>query len=100
MIATEIFPIFFVTWVVLGIGTALFYWRAGLAAKRRWHPWLIFGGGGLFIFFVAIMTRVHTLRVLLLVVPVVTLISFLNWKFTKFCPACGKTLTQNPPWSR
>jgi len=93
-----IVPIFFGTWIVLGIATGLFYWRGSLEAKRRWHPRIAFGVGGLFVLFVWLMEP-HS-HFLFLVVPAVLLISFLNWKFTRFCPACGKTLVQNPPWSK
>ena len=44
----KLFPIFFAIWAVLGIGTTLFYAKAGVEAKRRWHPWLMIGAGALF----------------------------------------------------
>jgi hypothetical protein len=89
------FAIFTATWVALGIGIAVFYWKAGFEAKRRWHPWLLAGAGALFVGFVHPMFREP--RILLFVVPVVILIQFLNYKFTRFCARCDATLMQNPP---
>ena len=90
--------LFGATWIVLSGGLVLFYWRAGLEAKRRWHPWFAFGTAGLFILFVALMAGLG--GGLIFVAPIALLIAFLNWRFTKFCPACGRTIFQNPPWSR
>ena len=93
-----IVPIFFGTWIVLGIATGLFYWRGSFEAKRRWHPWIAFGVGALFVLFVGLMEP--NVGVMLFVGPAALLISFLNWRFTKFCAVCGKTLIQNPPWTK
>lgn len=92
-----IVPIFFGTWITLGIATWLFYWHGSFEAKRRWHPWIAFGMGAFFALFVCLMSNI---RVLLFVGPAVFLISFLNWKSTKFCPVCRRTLIQTPPWTR
>lgn len=94
----RVFTIFMGTWVVLGIAGMLFYWKAPLETKRRWHPWFVAGTGVLFVGFVYAMFREPF--VLLIMVPPVILIQFLNYKFIKFCPKCGATLYQNPPWTR
>src|SRR6266566_4538169 len=98
MTPDQIFPIFFATWIVLGIAGALFYRKGSLQAKRRLHPWFAFGTGALFIGFVYAMFQ--NTHILLLVVPATVVIAFLNYKFISFCPACGRTLQPNPPWSR
>jgi hypothetical protein len=69
-----------------------------LAAKRRWHPRIVFGLGALFVLLMWLMEP--PTHVFFFVLAAVLLISFLNWKFTRFCPACAKTLVQNPPWSK
>jgi hypothetical protein len=85
----KVFPIFFVTWIALGIGSALFYAKAGLETKRRWHPRLVIGTGALFFAFA--LTMQPNLATLLFAAPAVALIIILNWKLTKFCPKCGRT---------
>ena len=54
----------------------------------------MFGSALAFLGFVATLTP----PALVIAVPGVLLISLLNWKMTKFCPSCGRTLVQNPPW--
>ena len=85
----KLFSIFFAIWAVLGIGTTLFYAKAGVEAKRRWHPWLMIGAGALFLVFVFVMQM--DLKTVLFAGPAVALITILNWKRTKFCPQCGRT---------
>ena len=85
----KLFPFFFAVWIALGIGTALFYARAGLQTKRRWHPRLVIGAGALFLAFA--LTMQPGLKMLLSAGPAVALITILNWKLTKFCPQCGRT---------
>ena len=79
--------IFFGTWIGLAIAWAVFDWRAGLEAKRRWHPWFPFGPVALFVFFAPLMTGA---RFLVIVVPPALLIAFLKWKSTEFCSAWGR----------
>jgi hypothetical protein len=93
----DAFPIFVGTLIVLAIATGLFYRRASLEAKRRWHPWFAFGSAGLFAFFVVL---VMGCRILFFVVPLAFLCGFLSWKFTKFCPGCGRMIQNPAPWSR
>lgn len=87
------FP-FFAAWIGLGAAVWLFHWRARVETKQRWHPWIIATTAGMFVAFVTLVAPVG----LFLAVPSVLVISFLNWRFTKFCSRCGRTLVQNPPW--
>lgn len=91
----EIFPIFFGTWVVLGIVSfVIFFVCKDARLKRRvWKPFVI-GTGALFIGFVYLMGFGG--EALYIMVPAVILISFLNIRSTKFCDSCGKTnINQN-----
>jgi hypothetical protein len=89
------FPPFFVIWAALCLVVWTFYWKGGLAAKRRWHPRIVVGSALLFLGFIALVMPFA----LVLAVPAVAAISFLNLKMTKFCGACEATLFQNPPWA-
>jgi len=91
MSADEIFPIFFGTWVVLGIVSfVIFFLGKDAQLKRKlWKPFVI-GTGALFIGFVYLMGFGG--EALYIMVPAVVLITFLNIRSTKFCDACGKTI--------
>jgi hypothetical protein len=89
---------FFGTWIVLGVGGFfLFYLGRDVAFKRKWFPRFITFVGVLFVFFsttlmVLSSRSLGALSILVIVVPAVFLISFLNIKFTKFCDKCGATV--------
>jgi hypothetical protein len=87
--------IFFGTWVALAIGIVVFHLRADVTTKRRWHRWIAFGPAILLVFFVGLMMGPVFAIV---AVPPMLLIGYLNWKFTKYCPACGAMCVKNPPW--
>jgi hypothetical protein len=84
------------TWIGLAIAGFVISRRMSVAAKRRWAPrWMILIGT-LFVFFSTALTVLesHTfssLGILVIVVPAVVLISYLNIKFTRFCDKCGDT---------
>lgn len=89
------FPIFlFFLWIPLCLAVWTFYWKGGLEAKRRWHPRIVFSSAVLFLGVVALVMPFA----LVMAAPAVAGISWLNLKMTKFCPSCGRTLVQNPPW--
>ena len=73
-------------WSILAAAIGIFYWRGKLQVKRRWHPWIAFGAGGLFVIFVGFITEWRTA---LIVLWPALLISFLNWRLTQFCNSCG-----------
>jgi uncharacterized protein (DUF983 family) len=95
MTAEKRFALFFAVWAVLAIGSALFYWRAPLPSKRLWHPRIVIGSGFVFATFVAMLLPAWP--ALLITLPGVALITYLNIRFTTFCPACG-TMQFNRNW--
>ena len=89
------FYVFFGVWAVLGVASALFAWRAPVEAKRKWFPRTTIGAGILFVIFTYWITRAP--QTLVITIPAVALITYLNLKLTKICPHCGATL-QNLSW--
>lgn len=85
------FWVFMVVWTVLGAISWWFFARnRDPKLKRRVMRWGMVGAGFLFTIFVLVMSGEPW--ILLFVVPAVALISYLNIRFTKFCPSCGATL--------
>ena len=84
-----IFPIFMSVWVVLMIVSVIVFFvgKNSKLKRKLWAPFVI-GTGLLFLGFVYLMGKGHTLY---LMVPAVAMISFLNIRSTKFCDSCGKT---------
>ncbi len=80
-----LFWIFMAVWISLGVTSWWFFARSrNIGLKRRVHRWVAVGAGVLFTGFVLVMTGEPW--ILLFVVPGVALISFVNIRFTKFCP--------------
>ncbi len=95
----NVFFTFFIVWVILGISSFLFLqFNRNAALKRRIFPGFVVGVGVVFGCFVAYMSRGH-LQVLFVAVPMITLITFLNLRKTRFCDSCGRTLYQQPIFS-
>jgi hypothetical protein len=90
-----LFPLFLAVWLALLGFVALFYLKASLPARRRWHPFVVVGGALVFLGFVTVILPASSF---VIIVPAVALISFVNYKMTKFCNACGATVVQRPPW--
>jgi len=90
MTPEKVFPVFFVSWMVLGVGLFIFYQTGRLETKRRAHPWIVIGVGVLFLAFASAMQP--TWSMLLFAAPAVAVITALNTKLIKFCPKCGSTL--------
>ncbi len=90
MAPEQIFPIFLGTWIVLALAASLLYQKADLETKRRWHPRMIVGVGVLFVAFAYSMFP--SPRTILFLAPITALIQYVNYRFTRFCPSCGKTL--------
>jgi hypothetical protein len=93
---------FLATWVILAIAGFLASKRMNAVAKRRWWPRWIVLVGVLFVFFSTTLTVLQSrswssLGILLIVVPAVILICYLNIKFIKFCDKCSATL-YNQNW--
>ena len=90
-----ILPLFLAVWLALLGFVSLFYLKASLAARRRWHPFVVIGSALVFLAFVTVILPASSFVV---IVPAVALLSFLNYKMTKFCNTCGETVVQRPPW--
>src|SRR5262245_57464634 len=91
----RVFPIFFGVWVVLGLSSAAFFFlNKNAALKRKVHPPFVIAVGVLFLGFVMLMGTPHDAFFLLIFVPAITLITFLNIRNTKFCSGCGKMLVR------
>jgi len=88
-----IFPLFMAVWVTLLILVSLFYWKGSLATKRRWHPYVVVGCALVFLSFITLIMPASTFVV---IAPAVALISFFNYKVTRFCDACGGTVIRAP----
>lgn len=88
---------FVATWIVLGIGLFVASWKLDAATKRQWFPFAIMMIGVLFIAFTMAVAFLQSrswssLWILVILVPAVALISYLNITHTKFCDVCNATL--------
>jgi hypothetical protein len=97
----EIFYPFMIIWGLFGIsGSLFFYFCRNAALKRRlWAPFVIVTGVG-FGCFVAYIISHDYLQVLFLIIPMIAVISFINFRQIRFCGACGETLLNQPIFSR
>jgi hypothetical protein len=102
----ELVRAFSIAWVVLALGVWLFFRRLSVADKRKWHPRLSIGAGMLFVvcvlgisFLTDTQWRTPGLAIsfLALLLAGVSLITWLNIKFTKFCDSCSATIV-NTNW--
>jgi hypothetical protein len=94
-----LFPYFIAFWELLGVvGLLLFYVSNNAAFIRRYFPWFTGLTGLVFVGIAAAMGI--PLGMLVIVLPFVALITFLNIRGTQFCGVCGKTLVQPGPFSR
>lgn len=92
----QIFPIFFGVWVVLGLfSTGFFFLSKNATLKRKAWPPFVVTTSILFAGFVWAMG--FPAQILLIFLPVLALITFLNLRAVQFCNSCGATImSQNP----
>jgi hypothetical protein len=90
-----VFLLFPAVWVAVLILVSLFYLKGSLATKRRFHLYVVCAAALVFLGFITVLLPASTFVV---IAPGVALISFLNYKMTKFCGSCGATVIQRPPW--
>lgn len=94
---SQMFPIFIVVWVTLGVASmAFFYLSKNASLKRKLWPRVSIGASVLFVAFVWAVAGTNEL---FFVVPFVGLITVLNLRMMKFCNSCGRTLTNQNPFS-
>src|SRR4029079_6083387 len=97
----RVFPIFIGVWIVLGItSTAFFFLNNNAALKRKVHPPFVIGVGILFLGFVAMMGMARDAFFYCIFVPGIVLITLMNFRNTKFCHTCGKTMINQNPFVR
>ncbi len=93
-----IFACFIGTWIVLGIiAFSFFHLGKDAALKRKWFPRFVILVAVLFVLFSSALTALSSpslgdMKLLVVVLPVISLITYLNIKLTKFCGKCGATL--------
>jgi hypothetical protein len=97
VLTTLVTTAFVGTWIVLAVVGLLVSRRMDAAAKRRWMPRGVVFVGVLFVLFSTTLAVLESrswsaLGILIVLVPAVVLISYLNIKFTKFCDKCDATL--------
>jgi hypothetical protein len=103
MLEAGITALFAGTWIVLGIVSfVVFFLGKNTALKRKWFPRFMVLAGVLFVIFTTTFAVLGSktwlsLGILVITVPAVALISYLNIKMTKFCDKCGATLI-NSNW--
>jgi hypothetical protein len=96
--AAQVFPIFAVTWVILGVGSFIFFsYNKNAALKRKAWPIMVIGAGALFLTFGWLMG--FRGQPMYFMAPFVLLITALNLKGTKFCDSCGKTIMARSPFT-
>ena len=87
----EISALFIGVWIALGVAGLWFtYLDKNISRKKRLLPVFIVGSGVIFALFVLWITG--RLVTMILVVPAVVLITFLNLRQIKVCPTCGRTM--------
>jgi len=92
---------FIITWVLLGLGSFLFFhFNRNAALKRRVWKISVIAVGFIFTGFVYLILGHQEPQVMYILVPVVILISLLNIRMTRFCDSCGKTVYRHPFLSR
>jgi hypothetical protein len=98
--AEQVFPVFAGVWLALGLVSAGFLFLSkNVRLKRRlWPPFLVLTGV-LFVGFTWAMGAVPG-QGMLVVVPLVALIIYLNLRAVQFCDSCGVTVLSQNPFSR
>lgn len=92
---------FIFIWILLGIGSFLFFhFHRNTALKRRVFPVFVIATAVVFGGFIYFAMGRQQPQVLLVAVPALVLISFLNIRQIRFCDSCGKTLYRQPVFSR
>ena len=85
--------------VMLGlIGSIVFFMSKNVIFKKRYFPWYVISIGILFGLSI-IMTGIGFIG-LIVFLPAIALITFMNLRMTKFCDSCGKTIINRAMFSK
>lgn len=97
--ATPYFPYFAVAWLLLGGGSWLWMRsRPTVEEKRRWHLRVMVGSNVIFgLFATLVFISWGQFGPMLIVLPFLALITYLNLRFTFFCDSCGK-MSRSQEW--
>ncbi len=83
------FAIFWISWVILGAGSWIFYSKASYETKKNAHPFIVIGMGIIFVAFAGWATHTNLPWYFVLFLA---LILYLNIRNTQFCPQCNATI--------
>ncbi|MDQ3757866.1 MAG: hypothetical protein M3394_08450 [Actinomycetota bacterium] len=87
--------VLFVVFAAVGVlGSLYFLFDGDTRRKERFHPPFVIGSG---LLFVVVVTVDRSAGALLLTIPGVAVITWLNLRNIRFCHACGRT-TWNTQW--
>lgn len=93
-----VIPVFIAVWAALAVGGVWFFaLNKDAARKRLYFPRFAIGAGVLFGLVIAVMAP---LPAILLFVPFIAFITWLNLRMTRFCDGCGRTLINQAWWAR
>jgi hypothetical protein len=94
----QVFPVFIVVWVALGLFSAGFFFLNKNAPLKRkvWPPFTI-AAALLFIGFIVAMDA--PAPALLFAVPGVVLITWIDLRVVRFCNSCGATIMRQKPFA-
>ena len=99
MTSNDVESIILGAWILLApSGVILFYFTRYAALKRRVFPWYVCLAAVSFLGLIAAAGASVTLLVVL--APVVALLTFLNATRTRFCDACGRTVSNHLTFGR
>jgi len=91
----EIFTIFFITWIVLGIASWIFFtFYKNIPRKRKLLPPFLIFVGILFLFFMYLMRA--PVQFYWIAVPGIIIITAGNMYSIRFCDSCGKVFNKFP----
>jgi len=99
MRGVDLVTVFLVFWSGLAIaGFFLFFVSKKVSFKKRYFHWYLILGGVLFLGF--IMAAEGSWGMFAFAAPFVVLILYWNFRLTRFCESCGRTIIDPIPFSR
>ena len=91
-----VFVVIMGLFIALGIaGSIIFFLGKNVTFKKKYFPWYVISIGVLFAF--SILVTGMPLIGLIVFIPVIALITFINLRTIKFCDSCGKIII-NRAW--